>query len=524
MKIDITPSLNIFNTYKNFTYNISSALFEYFDNSTSSFFSDLEIKNDRTIITLIDRRDKTNPKLMIIDNAFGMDDEAFKRAIKIDNVQKKTQRNKFGVGLKVSAIWFSDVWSIETLDKKTKKHKFFEFDLDKIQNSESPIFDTEELDSKWIGSEYGLDYEHGTIITLNSPRELPTTKVTLEKLVDNISTQFSRDIKEERVNFKIVEVCETRSNSIYFVDLVNKYIYQDEKYEMQNIDKCVSIKPFEIKWKKINGVEQYEEIEFEVDIPNDNAGIYTITGVVGWIENSGVGKGGFRRLWNGRVLENNSWKPERILGKPNGYVAQRMYGELDFSSFEPTNSKDNFLISSDLEEFIINEFENVTKSLKRKISKISKEEAANKKILNKQKVSNSFRKSQSEVFNKKNNSIGINVILNTEDKKDNGLSSIIQIGNVNVTLETKLVENFKDKTLINLTTKDDEKKHYIFEINKNHKLITSASEENVDNITKLIYTICYSEIAARIQYHINDKFDDLSHIKRINKTFGEENE
>lgn len=525
MKIDITPSLNIFNTYKNFGYKMPSALFEYFDNSTSSFFEKGKKTDERYVITLVDRRDKDNKKLMVIDNAFGMNEEDFIRAIRIDNKLKKSGRNKFGVGLKVSAIWFSDVWSVESLEEGTNEYRKFIFDLEEIQNSETPEFEGELINKKYIADDYSLDFTHGTIITLNNPRDLPVNKPSVEKLANDIASQFSNDIKEENVKFIIAEVTENRNGSIEFVDLVEKYFGETgSRHIRQNLSKSTPVKVKEIKWKKVNGYFENQEVNIDVVNPNNPSDMYTITGVVGWIENSGVGKGGFKRLWKNRALESSLWKPEDILGKPNGYVAQRMYGELNFDHFEPTNSKDGFIIDSDLEYAIIETLASELRTLKSKINKVSKAEATKKKTNKLKDIEKSFSKNANAVFDKNSNVTYKPTLADIDSEKTkNGL---FQIQGKSVNIWITLTDDFDNDDLIKEFKSDDKNFDYYFRVNENHSLIAYASPDNLNNIMRMIYIVCYSEVVSRVNYYVKNHFEPSFYINNLNKNFfkGDEDE
>lgn len=523
MKIDITPSLSIFNTYKNFGYKLPSALFEYFDNSTSSFFENGKKTDERYIITLVDRRDKEKTKLSIIDNAFGMNEEDFIRAIKIDNKMKKSGRNKFGVGLKVSAIWFSDIWSVESLEHKGDSYRKFVFDLKEIQNSNGTEFDASVSNKNYIGDEYWLDFKHGTIITLENPRDIPVNKNSVITLVNNISKQFQHDIEKENVKFLLAEITENKNGSIEFIDLVEKYFSEKEsKFIRQRLTSCTPISPEKIIWKKINGYDEVVEINIDVFDPNNKKEMYTITGKVGWIENSGVGKGGFKRLWKNRALENNLWKPEEVLGKPNGYIAQRMYGELNFDHFEPTNSKDGFIIDSDLEFAIIEELSKALKKLKATINKVSKDDAKKKKTNNIKNVQKSFSKNADTVFDKEANIAYKAKISDVEDAmKKNGL---FRVSGKDVRIEIALSPDFTNNNLIDLYSSDDKDFVYKFKINAKHNLIELAAQENLDNIMRMIYLTCYSEVVARVNFAAKNHFEAMFHIKNLNENFFTEDE
>lgn len=523
MKIDITPSVSIFGTYKNFKYNVSTALFEYYDNSTSSFFEEGNRKDDRYIITLIDRRDKSNKKMYVIDNAFGMTDKDFVRAIKIDNKQKQTQRNKFGVGLKVSAIWFSDIWSVQTLGQKQKKHRKFIFDLNEIQNSQKKVFESIDITEKNIGGQFGLNFEHGTIIELQSPRELPTDKATVMRLVDGISNQFSEDIKNQNVKFMLVEITDDNLGNVEFVDIYEKYYGDDSKAIVKTrLLDCSPIEEKKIEWYKIKGIPIFEEVDINVE-DFENEKTYNITGVVGWRKDSGVSKGGFKRIWNGRALEVNDWKPSRVVGLSNSYTGQRLYGVLDFSEFEPSNSKDEFLISASLEVEIEDKLNAAFKSIKSKINKFSKEQAKAAKELKAAKIERSFDKSdkkfidmidafEAESVISKASKIGKNKIYSNTLKLE---------PKQNISIEAVLSQDFDNADLILLESVDEKTWKFNFKINAQHKIFKFASEDNIGNITDLIKVVCFSEAKAMFNYYKNHSFENMSHITNINKSLKE---
>lgn len=520
MKIDLTPSTNIFNTYKNIKYTPASALNEYFDNSTSSFFEHGTKNDDRRIIVVIDRREKGKEKLHIVDNAFGMNEENFIRAVKIDDKKKETERNKFGVGLKVSAIWYSDVWTIETLEYGTNKFRKFKFDLKEVQASDGNEYDAEVSDKQRIGGELGFQFESGTIITLMNPRELPTSKVAVEKIVKNISSSFSHDIADENVKFQICEMKTTKYGGIEYLDLVAKYFGKNgEKQIKQQTKNLKAVEPETKEWKIIDGKECTVDISFQLTDPDDENKIYNVSGTMGWITDSGMGKGGIKRLWKNRALEPQLWADGQIFGKQNTYVAQRLYGELDFTDFETSNSKDSFLIKAEVEEQLVIRLSNELAEIKKLINKLSKEEAKKKKELRESRIEESFINNVDPVFDS-DKKLGQKVKNEIVDDSKVKTETILKIGDKTVNVKTILSDEFdNDSQLIRLKNQNDEEFIYEYEINMNHKIIKSASEDNIDNITKLIYLVCRSEMEARVDFLINNNFGWFKTINKINDLF-----
>lgn len=527
MKIDLTPSVNIFKTYKNYRYTPSSALGEYFDNSTSSFFENKEAIVDRRIILIVDRRIKGNAKLNIADNAYGMNEENFIRAVRIDDKKKVSERNKFGVGLKVSAIWYSDVWSIETLEYETKDLRKFTFDLDKITQSPNNVFPAEVSKAEFIGEDLGLGFTSGTIVTLNNPRELPTNKHQIKKIYKNISQQFANDIRADNLKFQICEIKNLPNGDIVYIDLISKYIGNEGKVPSKNsIDDLQSVLEEKIVWKKVEGKDFVRDFELSIKDPFDENKIYNITGIVGWVEDSGVGKGGIKRLWKNRALESSLWTEKEIFGLANGIIAQRLYCELDFTDFEVSNSKDTFSIGETLEYELIQALKKSLDGIKKEIREISQKETdeRNRLKLEKEVAENEKALSANQQSSYQNEKAIIsNKIIDVEELAE----LYLEVGGKTVGIKTTISEDFLDNDqLIKNQLEDDENLEYHFSINKNHPLIANASENNINNIIKLIYLVCRTDMESKVSHVLHMDSDWFSSVKLINelltKDFGSE--
>lgn len=118
-KINIRPTTGVYATYKNLRYEPWTAIAEFVDNSTQSYFdNESELKNLENFEKLVvevtyEQIPGGNDVLTIRDNAYGMEIEDFERAIKIDKPPMNTLgRNEFGMGLKTAACWFGNYWTV----------------------------------------------------------------------------------------------------------------------------------------------------------------------------------------------------------------------------------------------------------------------------------------------------------------------------------------------------------------------------------------------------------------------------
>ena len=155
MMSDIRPSLGqILESYERLSYKARSALSEFVDNSTASYFQnkDFLINNhknegfkDPFKLKIVIEYDKSKKTLTVTDNAMGMDKNELYNALKIANRPKDTSgRNEFGMGLKTSASWFSKKWEVITKKANSKKSYKVEVDIKNLLKTGQNDFSIEE--------------------------------------------------------------------------------------------------------------------------------------------------------------------------------------------------------------------------------------------------------------------------------------------------------------------------------------------------------------------------------------------
>lgn len=128
-ELDIRPEAGILGVFSRLSYKAWYAIAEFVDNSTQSFFSNEKLLHkdhiDKVYVK-IEYLPEEN-ELIITDDAYGMELQDFKRAVKLDSKSDHPDtRNEFGMGLKTAASWFGEVWSVESTQLNSTNKYFTE--------------------------------------------------------------------------------------------------------------------------------------------------------------------------------------------------------------------------------------------------------------------------------------------------------------------------------------------------------------------------------------------------------------
>lgn len=319
-KVSIATKPLVYSTFRYISNHVWNAIGEYVDNSIQSYethISDLKPINPKNKLRVEINFDFENKKITIKDNAFGIDADNFERAFELANVPLDNKGlNEFGMGMKVSSIWLSNLWTVETTAYNEPVKKTVRFDLrEVVANEETSLnVDVQPCDPK----------AHYTIITLedlspNSPtgRQLPTIK----KHLASIYTKFIRE--------NIVEI------------IVDGEVLQDTvlKPLVTPFYKTPDAKP--ITWKK--------EINFV-------AGNYKVKGFIGILERMSTNTdNGFLLFRRNKVIGTSydtKFRPKTLCGEPGSPRYKRIYGELELEGFSVSFTKNSFTQDDDLDAFI----------------------------------------------------------------------------------------------------------------------------------------------------------------------------
>lgn len=329
--VNVAPEMQLYHVLHHLNYGLETAFAEFIDNSIQSFIENEEkiaaIKkkklgdnfkeNKLDINIIIDTQDNT---ISIKDDAFGIDRSTMHRALRLGNSRvgfhPKDSLSVYGIGMKSSAIWFSEVWQIETTALGSSDKLIFDFNLEElIENGK---------DEADVRIESESDDNH-------------YTKIVLKNHVRNESIEYY----EDNVLPYLMETFQKFSSKVR----IN--IFYDGKMLIPNQKKILLSTPDVLVYPPVDKrgviskdivVKWVLSIDFE----------YLGRDVKGYIMLRSAGsysQPGIRLIRNGRVIEGTTVYPNIpnvLLGTKNKYAAQRLYGELDISNFPVDFMKTNF--------------------------------------------------------------------------------------------------------------------------------------------------------------------------------------
>ena len=337
-KLNIRPDTGVYGTYKRISYQPWTALAEFVDNSTQSFYDHKkELFATKYYKGLeIEIEYNENPscgdEIKITDNAYGMDWFDFQRALILDRPPRNTNgRNEFGMGLKAAACWFGNLWSVETTCLGSIYMYKAEINIDALVKYKNEDIDVQE---ETVSSK-----EHYTIITIQ---------------------QLNKKIKGKRIEKKIHDLL----SSIYRVDLRTgdiKIYYNGNLLQFNEVTPYVDEQGKE--WKKT--------VEFAVPYKD---GELSVSGFIGIRIPSSPRDAGYTLLRRGRVIvggPEKNYRPSEIFGASNSFPYQRLYGELHMDNWPVTQAKDAFDWSNeDLESKFIEKLKSISEEFKKKSESI----------------------------------------------------------------------------------------------------------------------------------------------------------
>lgn len=319
-KVSIATKPLVYSTFRYISNHVWHAIGEYVDNSIQSYLDHQELLeniNPNHKLTVSINFDIDNDIITIRDNAYGIEESKFDRAFELANVPLDASGlNEYGMGMKVSSIWLSNLWKVETTAYGESTKKTVIFDLEEV-------VEKEETELNVIEEPCEAD-QHYTIVTL---RKLSQNKPvgrqvsTIIKHLGSIYTRFIRNnILELRVNGEVVE-------DVTLKPLVAPYWKTPEE------------KP--ITWKK--------DILFE-------AGAYKVKGFIGILNKMSTNTdNGFLLFRRNKVIGTSydtKYRPKKLCGDVGSPRYKRIYGELELEGFSVSFTKNSFTQDGDLDVFI----------------------------------------------------------------------------------------------------------------------------------------------------------------------------
>lgn len=294
-KADITVGTGIMEAFTRMPVETEQLLREFIDNSTTSYYDhrtelDKVVDSHKCIVTI----DWDDSQIVIEDNANGMSEEEFLRALKPNaraEHYSQGSRGQYGLGLKYAALNLGSWYSIETTAYGSNELYYAEIDLDELRKNIETV-------------DYSVN---------ESPKEKHYTKITIKLLDRTIKDppkkRAPKETKEEKLR--------TALSYIYRNDITNcdLDIYMNNK-------KIVYIEP-EYKQKE-NGGDWFTTFDCEFEFSGKT---YSFSGWAAILAKASVSNAGFMLLQKGRAIQLN-YRPEDLFGKSNDFRYQRVIGEI----------------------------------------------------------------------------------------------------------------------------------------------------------------------------------------------------
>ena len=321
-RINIRPTTSVYATYKNIRYDPWTAIAEFVDNSTQSYYDNIKALEgtkywNGLTVDIEYKHDKVNgDRLIITDNAYGMDFQDFQRAIILDSPPKKRSRSEFGMGLKTAACWFGKCWTVESVALGSGIKYKTTIDVEALSRYRNEEVMVEEIPCS--------KKEHGTKITIwNLNRKLSGTQIGKTK--DQLRGIYRTDIRSGRIQILYNGVA---------------LVYETPKILTETLPDGS-----EKVWRK--------DIDITFDFNGEAKRVY---GFIAILDEGSTSGAGFTLIRYGRVIVGgyeNGYRPEEIFEKSNSFVYQRLFGELNLDDWKVTQTKDAFDLYGGLEDLLI---------------------------------------------------------------------------------------------------------------------------------------------------------------------------
>ena len=328
-RVSIATKPLVYSTFRYIANKVYNALAEYIDNSIESYKTHIDILkpiNEDNKLSVWIYIDTENDIIVIKDNAFGIEEKNYERAFELANIPLDASGlNEFGMGMKVSSIWLSNYWTVESSAYGEEVKKTFAFDLNDVVSNNRTDLD--------IKIEKANADEHYTIITLTKLSQFKPTARQIPYIKKHLTSIYSHFLRENMLN-------------LYVND--EQLVYEELIPMKEAYYKAPSSK--KILWKR----------EFEFSAPkyvgNQQKGEYKVKGFIGILNKMSTGtENGFLLFRRGRVIGtsyDSKYRPKVLCGDEGSPRWKRIYGEMDVEGFDVSFTKNAFNEDDQFETFI----------------------------------------------------------------------------------------------------------------------------------------------------------------------------
>lgn len=312
---------------------------EFIDNSISSYLQnreELERINGKDFKLRIELSFDNDDEIRITDNAAGIDYENWMRALQPGDIpQDDSGLNEFGMGMKYSAVWLSNHWTLKSKSIKDSFQRIVHFDYHKVI--------TEGLENLPYEENYSSKIRHGTQLILTQLETGKLRPFQWEKTRNHIKSIYRNFIRKEHPFYNKYRV----DSNIEIIAFDENLTYQEPGFLISQWYKDRhSLVPIEdspeIEWK----------YEFNKIVTNPAKPTVKIrfSGFIGILPKIKQGNNGFSYFRRGRVVEGSGDEkmfPKKISTNKGSFNYKRLFGEFHFNDtvdgkVESTFNKNSF--------------------------------------------------------------------------------------------------------------------------------------------------------------------------------------
>lgn len=329
-KVSIATKPLVYSAFRYIENKVWNALAEYIDNAIQSFkdHSDvLKSINPGGKLRVEIKFDLDNDTITILDNAFGITNDNYDRAFELANIPlDRKGLNEFGMGMKVSSIWLSDLWTVKTKAYGEPNGKTLIFNIHEViknQELELPVsFEPANIN------------EHYTLITLNKLTQNKPRSRQIAYIKKHLASIYSKYIRDGLLDL-----------------IVDDELLKDTQLQ------CL-VAPY---YKTPNGenVTWRRDINFEApkfDEFGNQVGVYYAKGFIGILERMSTSvDNGFLLFRRGRVIGSSydeKYRPKILSGEEGSPRYKRIFGELEIEGFDVSFTKSSFQDDDQFSTFI----------------------------------------------------------------------------------------------------------------------------------------------------------------------------
>ncbi len=297
-RVDIRPGVSVLSVLRHLNYTYWHALAEFVDNAIQSHMANRELlkqldSSSTPLRVEINLTPQDGGVITVRDYAAGISSSDFPRAFKPAAIPfDRSGLSEFGMGMKSAACWCAREWSVRTkpLDEPVEYHIHFNIeeivsgDLNELRVDETPL-------------NAGQETTHYTEIRLQGLHKIPAGR-TVSKIKQHLADIYREFFRKGELVLTFDDV---------------PLSYEEPK---------VLIAPF---FKDESGPAREWRIPLDFDF---GTGLRA-HGFAAIRDRASTSRAGFALFRRGRVIQGSGdagYRPEKIFGKSNSFIYQRVFG------------------------------------------------------------------------------------------------------------------------------------------------------------------------------------------------------